>query len=40
VTPPTDPAPTPAEALLLAETLREVLDSLSERERLLVLLRL
>jgi RNA polymerase sigma-70 factor (ECF subfamily) len=40
VTPPIDPAPTPAEALLLAETLREVLDSLTERERHVAVLRL
>jgi RNA polymerase sigma-70 factor (ECF subfamily) len=40
VTPPTDPAPTPAEALLLADTLREVLDNLTERERPVVVLRL
>jgi RNA polymerase sigma-70 factor (ECF subfamily) len=35
-----DPAPTPTEAALLADTLREVLDNLSERERPVVLLRL
>jgi RNA polymerase sigma-70 factor (ECF subfamily) len=40
VTPPVDPAPTPAEALLLADTLRDVLDNLTERERPVVVLRL
>jgi RNA polymerase sigma-70 factor (ECF subfamily) len=37
---PADPAPGPAEALLLQETLQEVLDGLPERERPAVLLRL
>src|SRR5262249_35987505 len=37
---PADPAPTPAEALLLAETMQEMLDTLTERERPAVLLRL
>ena len=35
-----DPSPTPAEAVLLRETLEEILQGLSERQRPVVLLRL